>query len=101
MSNFVSYHALSHSFRSFFSSLDLVFVPHSVQEALSQPNWRNAIVEEMDTLEKNHTWELVDLPKGKIVVGCRWVFTVKYRLMVQLRDTRPDWLQKAIHKLLA
>jgi hypothetical protein len=33
--------------------------------------------EEMSALQKNKIWELVQLPKGKKVVGCKWVFTVK------------------------
>lgn len=31
-------------------------------------------------MEKNATWEKVDLPDGKKVVGCKWVFTLKYNL---------------------
>ena len=34
------------------------------------------MIEEMVALEKNTTWELMPLPKGKKTVGCRWVFTV-------------------------
>ena len=26
---------------------------------------------------KNNTWQLVDLPDGKNVVGCRWIFKKK------------------------
>jgi hypothetical protein len=33
----------------------------------------------MKALEKNGTWELVDLSRGKKTVGCKWVFTVKYK----------------------
>lgn len=33
--------------------------------------------EEMKSLQKNETWELVDHPSGKKPVGCRWVYTVK------------------------
>ncbi|KAL6311485.1 hypothetical protein AAG906_025586 [Vitis piasezkii] len=33
----------------------------------------------METLEKNKTWKLVDLPQGKSLVGCKSVLTVKYK----------------------
>lgn len=36
--------------------------------------------EEMRALEKNETWDLVGLPKGKTFVGCRWVFAVKHKV---------------------
>lgn len=35
--------------------------------------------EDMRALEKNHTWEIRDLPKGKKAVECNWVFTVKHK----------------------
>ena len=31
----------------------------------------------MQTLDDNGTWDLVPLPTGKKVIGCRWVFAVK------------------------
>ncbi|RVW28030.1 Retrovirus-related Pol polyprotein from transposon TNT 1-94 [Vitis vinifera] len=30
-------------------------------------------------LKKNETWELVECPPGKKPVGCRWIYTVKYK----------------------
>ena len=30
-------------------------------------------------LEKHETWEIVNLPEGKTTVGCKWVFTVKFK----------------------
>ncbi|RDX84125.1 hypothetical protein CR513_34878, partial [Mucuna pruriens] len=30
--------------------------------------------EEMKALEKNSTWKIVDRPKDKRVVGCRWIY---------------------------
>ncbi|CAM8982379.1 unnamed protein product [Rhodiola kirilowii] len=33
--------------------------------------------EEMDSLAKNETWELVDRPTGKRLVGCKWIFKRK------------------------
>ena len=36
-------------------------------------------MEEMQALEKNGTWEIVELPRDKRTVGCKWVFTMKYQ----------------------
>jgi len=33
----------------------------------------------MTALEKNQTWEIVTLPQGKRTVGCKWVFSTKYK----------------------
>lgn len=35
--------------------------------------------EEMKSLQKNKAWELVDLPSRKKPVGCRWIYTIKYK----------------------
>jgi hypothetical protein len=50
-----------------------------VQEALGNPKWNQAIIEEMAALQKNETWELMPLPEGKKAVGCKWVFSIKYK----------------------
>ncbi|RVW58329.1 Retrovirus-related Pol polyprotein from transposon RE1 [Vitis vinifera] len=49
----------------------------STPEALSHPGWRQAMVDEMAALHSNGTWDLVVLPSGKSIVGCRWVYIVK------------------------
>ena len=36
------------------------------------------MLDEITALEKNGTWVITDLPKGKHVIGCKWIFTVKY-----------------------
>ena len=33
--------------------------------------------EEMETMAKNQVWDLIELPKGVYVVGCKWVFKTK------------------------
>ena len=33
---------------------------------------------EYNTLLKNNTWELVQLPKDKHVIGVKWIYRVKY-----------------------
>ncbi|BFG28235.1 hypothetical protein CerSpe_145090 [Prunus speciosa] len=77
ISNYISYHRLSKSHLTFTQQLSSVFVPNKFQEALDDPKWKSAMVEEMKALQKNSTWGMVELPRDKKIVGCKWVFTVK------------------------
>ncbi|KAL0444105.1 UNVERIFIED_CONTAM: Retrovirus-related Pol polyprotein from transposon TNT 1-94 [Sesamum latifolium] len=36
-----------------------------------------AMIEEMESLQKNHTWELVQLPEEKKAIRCKWVYKKK------------------------
>jgi hypothetical protein len=36
--------------------------------------WKDAMVEEMESLYKNETWDLVKLPSGIKPIGRNWVF---------------------------
>ncbi|KAJ4706604.1 Retrovirus-related Pol polyprotein from transposon TNT 1-94 [Melia azedarach] len=79
ISDFVSYHRLSKSHLAFALHLSSISIPSHFQEALENPKWKLAMVEEMKALQKNSTWEMVELPQGKKTVGCKWVFSVKYK----------------------
>ncbi|KAA0062000.1 Integrase, catalytic core [Cucumis melo var. makuwa] len=43
------------------------------------PKWKNVVMEEMRTLEKNKTLKICALPKGHKIAGCKWVFALKYK----------------------
>jgi hypothetical protein len=50
-------------------------------EALAGPDsekWHRAMQEEYDSIMKNGTWTLVELPNGRKPVSCKWIFKVKY-----------------------
>lgn len=79
MSNFMSCKNLSTSFSAFTSHLSSMGIPKNGHNALQVPKWKNAILEEMVALEENKTWEVEDLPKEKTTIGCKWVFTIKYK----------------------
>ena len=77
ISSFCSYnHFLSYSY-SFIAFLDSISLSNDVPEALSHSSWRNAMIEEMDALNDNGTWDLVHLPAWKKSIECRWVFVMK------------------------
>lgn len=40
---------------------------------VERSNWRGD-----EALEKKVKWDMVDLSKGKVAVGCKWVFSVKH-----------------------
>ena len=77
IAKYISYQNLSDNYRAFTTNISKLVMPRNSQEALGDPNWRLVVFEEMNALKKNDTWEIVELPKGKKVVECKWVFTIK------------------------
>ena len=54
--------------------------PTSIAKArrrLEWPQWEQGIREELATLQKAGTWELVDPPQGANIIGSKWVFCAK------------------------
>ncbi|MFS7989993.1 putative RNA-directed DNA polymerase [Helianthus anomalus] len=75
--DYVAYAHLSTESHAFTTSLDSYPIPKNVMTALAHPGWRQAMEDEIGALRANQTWDLEQLPPGKRVVGCRWVFTIK------------------------
>ena len=75
----MSSHRLSESYAFTINQLSTISIPSNVQDALADQNWRKAMNEEMEAQQKNATWELVPLPKGMKLIGCKWVFMVKLK----------------------
>lgn len=70
---------LSKEAKAFSASLYSEEIPANVEEALKSKKWKGAMDTEMDALVKNGTLDKSELPQGKKPVGCRWIFTIKYR----------------------
>lgn len=54
------------------------YIPKTVAEALKDPNWRKAMCDEINAQIRNGTSELVPPDPSQNIVGCKWVFTIKY-----------------------
>ena len=54
--------------------------PRTLEEAKGRsdwPMWEEATAKEMGSLEAAKTWEIVERPSGKNIVGCKLVFRIK------------------------
>jgi len=72
-----AYSCYSSLFTSFLASIHCLFEPSSYKEAILNPFWQQVMHKKLSTLHKIDTWDLVPLPPGKSVVGCRWVYKIK------------------------
>lgn len=53
--------------------------PATFEEAIRNEEWMNAMEEELNSIERNHTWDLVSLPPGKKAIPVKWVFKIKLK----------------------
>jgi hypothetical protein len=66
ISNYVSYNALSPSYKAFVASLQVLLIPRDWKTTKQNPWWGEAMVEELEALRKNKTWELTHLLVGTV-----------------------------------
>lgn len=74
--------------------------PSSVSEAFLDSRWVQAMNEEYTALQKNHTWVLVPLSKDMNLVGCKWVFRVKYNADGSILKYKVRLVAKGFHQKL-
>ncbi|KAH0638973.1 hypothetical protein KY285_035559 [Solanum tuberosum] len=74
----LDYTRFSYQYQSFVSKFSIDIEPASYSEAVKDSRLIEAMQSEIKALEDNKTWELVDLPRGKKAIGCRWVYKIKY-----------------------
>ena len=52
--------------------------PYTFEEAAKDKVWTEAMDTEISMIEKNKTWELIDKPKDKPVIGLKWIYKTKF-----------------------
>jgi len=78
--SYVSYSRLSPHFKKVICSLNSNKEPTTYEEAACINEWCVAMNEEIQALERNGTWTVLDLPPNKSTMGCKWVYKVKFRV---------------------
>ncbi|KAD5961638.1 hypothetical protein E3N88_13111 [Mikania micrantha] len=51
--------------------------PLNYEQAAKDEKWMQAMEAEIKAIERNGTWELVDLPEGSIPIGVKWIYKTK------------------------
>ena len=59
---------------------NIVGIPKTYNEAITSPEsykWKEAMKDEIHSLDENNTYEFTELPEGKTVIGGKWVYAIK------------------------
>ncbi|KAJ9542625.1 hypothetical protein OSB04_029131 [Centaurea solstitialis] len=79
ISNFVSYDNFSANHKAFLTAINNNDEPKHFKQAAKDARWREAMQTEIKALEKNGTWTLEYLPKGKRAIDSKWVYKIKFK----------------------
>ena len=63
----------------FFNAISFTMGPKHYNHVVLDPNWREAMANEIKASEANHTWSLTSLPPDKKAIRCKWVYNIKYK----------------------
>ncbi|GJR06022.1 ribonuclease H-like domain-containing protein [Tanacetum coccineum] len=76
---YVKYSNLNTANLCFATSLNKSIEPNCLSEAMSDPNWVEAMNNEIEALNRNNTWTICDLPVGRKPIGSKWIWKIKYK----------------------
>lgn len=74
----MSYANVSPQYGTTLATYSAIVEPTSYTKAVKDAKWIEAMEAEISALEKNNTWSIIELPLGKVAIGCNWVLKVKY-----------------------
>ncbi len=75
--------------------------PLSYQEALRSSEshqWKEAMDDEVKSLEANHTWDLGDTPKNHKILRGKWVYKLKYEIERNINRYKARWVAKGFEQ---
>lgn len=72
--------------------------PQSLEEAVNNKHWKEAMDAEYMALIENKTWHLVPPQKGRNVIDCKWVYKVKRKADGSLDRYKARLVAKEDHR---
>ena len=52
--------------------------PSTYEEATEKKEWKDAMIEEYQSIMKNDVWEIILRPKKKSFVTSKWIYKIKH-----------------------
>ena len=74
-----------------------VVEPINYDQAKDHKDRENAMNDEYESIMKNDTWELTQLPKNKVSIGCKWLYKTKFNANGSIDKYKARLVQKVIH----
>ncbi|RVX16422.1 Retrovirus-related Pol polyprotein from transposon RE1 [Vitis vinifera] len=74
--------------------------PNSFKETAKVPEWQQAMHLEFEALMNNKTWVLAPSPFNHNIIGCRWVYKLKYKLDGIVERYKARLVAKGFHQTL-
>lgn len=78
LTEYITDENFSSGHKAFLAAVCAVTEPKSFKEAMKDKRWTRAVYKEVDALEEADTWDVVDLPPGRVALSTMWVFKIKY-----------------------
>ena len=77
------------------------FEPRTLQEAQNDSAWelwRSAMMEEKKSLDDNHTWNMIDRPTNRRILGGKWVFKHKRGVTGEIVRYKARWVVRGFEQ---
>ena len=89
LSHYICYSKFSLSLKTFLVAINSHDEPTRFAQAIKDKQWVEAMNKDIEELENNKTWKVVELPPKENVVGCKWVYRTKYKADGSIEHFKP------------
>ncbi|GJU04813.1 ribonuclease H-like domain-containing protein, partial [Tanacetum coccineum] len=93
-----SYSKLKGSNLCFATTLNKFVEPTCLKDVLSDPNWVEAMNNDIEALNKNNTWTECDLPIGRKPIGSKWIWKIKYKASGEIERYKARLVAKGFNQ---